>query len=154
MLNKCQLFGIGFSPWVSHKIVTFCEDRATQNGGWYFSNIKTGMETIMMHRNVFYLSLAVLSLAPIVTDKVTLTAVCLASASGIIYSLKTIYDQANKVQTVIEPYLKVSCCGAEVLINAPRAATAPTEPDYGTVTGQAKTDVGAQSAAGENTLNP
>ena len=53
------------------------------------------------------------------------------------YSLMNIYSQAKKIQSVIDPYLKVSCCSAVPKLTA-RTPTAGAATTYGTNSGAAK----------------
>lgn len=151
MAKTCPLSAIAFSPCTSSRIIQFCEANQDQQKKWFYNNIKTGVETINMHRNIFYLSMVVATISPLASDKVTVIALAFTSVALMAYSAMSIYQQATRIQSALEPYLKVSCCGADALLNPPQSsALAPREADYGAVGHEKKPDTTSQTQALEN----
>lgn len=144
MPKTCQLSAIAFSPFASSAIIKFCDSRQSKEDKWYFGTIKTGMETIIMHRRIFYFSVFIFSLSSMAPDEITFAAVTISSGALMAFSLWNIYSQAKKIQSVVEPYLKISCMRAEPVLMMPRAQATAERVDeglYGTGKPAAKTTV-------------
>jgi hypothetical protein len=151
MPKTCQLTSVAFSPLTSSAIIKFCDSRQSKEDKWYFGTVKTGMETIIMHRRIFYFSVLMFSLSSMAPDEITFTCITLSSGALMAFSLWNIYSQAKKIQSVIEPYLKVSCFSAEPILMMPQAqATAERVRGdlYGTVKPGGATSLVSSAEAG------
>lgn len=152
MPKTCQLTSIAFSPFTSSAIIKFCESRQSKEDKWYFGTVKTGMESIIMHRRILYFSVIIFSLSSMAPDQVTFAAVTLSSSALMAFSLWHIYSQAKKIQSVIEPYLKISCITAEPSLMMPRSSAAAERMEaqaYGAVKPAGNTAVGEQKATAD-----
>ena len=139
MTRPLQLSMIAFSPCTSNAIIKFCESKESGDEKWYFGNVKSGMESILMHRKIFFLSCFFFSISSMAPDQYTFIGVSVLSGALMCYSLMNIYSQAKKIQSVIDPYLKVSCCTAAPKLTA-RAPTAGAATTYGTNSGASKAE--------------
>lgn len=147
MPNICQLSAIACSPWTSTKLATYCQANQT----WYFTSVKDGLDTIIMHRKIFYLSLAALSISPMASNNLTFAVVALSSLALMSHTMRIIYNQAKIIQGVLEPHLKVSCCGVEPLLNpTPESAVAPHRGHYGTANHQKNMPTAEEALPVEN----
>ena len=140
MPKSLELSAIGFSPFTSSAIKAHCKEQMSKDRNWYWTNVKSGMDVISMHRRVALFSALIVSLSTVASPDEMSMYVCTA-ASGLIfaYSIGAIYTQAKKIQTIVEPYLKISCCGAEPILMEGATGTAAKLPGktYGSTASEA-----------------
>jgi hypothetical protein len=143
MSNSIQLSSIAFSPVTTNAIVKYCEGKIPQEGGYYWSGVKSGIDTVVMHRRVAILSALVFSFiqaAPV--DDLALWSASAVTGLVLAFSLGALYINSKKIHTLIKPHLNIACCGAEplLLVRPQPTATAERVPDagYGTASGAVK----------------
>lgn len=121
MPKSTELTAIAFSPWTSNAIINFCQSPEAREKSWYWANVKSGMDKIIFFRRVVFASAFLCSISQVAPmDDYRILAVTIVSGAVMAFSLGSLYIQAKKIHTIVEPYLKVSVMGAEpILVKRP-----------------------------------